>query len=337
MASYRNYLEGPIELKMEGTIARREPVTNTAILLDLAKRLAVVAFVMAAVLSLVFFPWSTDQPLKPEDQAKLQAYYAKAYEEMKTSPVVEKEDTEYIRIAEQAAKDQDVVGTMAKFAEAFHLKDKKVLDVGAGRGYLQDVVDDYTGLDISPNVKRFFHKPFVLASATAMPIPDGTFDAAWSIWVLEHVPNPEAALSEMRRVVKDGGLLFLAPAWDCTPFAADGYPVRPYSDFGFGGKLVKATTPVHHYFRSVAKAPIGLLRYAAWKSSGGTTRLHYRLLTPNYGKYWMADSDALNSLDRYELAIWFQSRGDECLNCEGSLKGWLQQNEAVMIRIHKSR
>lgn len=43
-----------------------------------------------------------------------------------------------------------------------------------------------------------------------MPFEDGRFDAIWSVWVLEHVPNPEAALREMRRVVADRGLLFLA-------------------------------------------------------------------------------------------------------------------------------
>ena len=97
--------------------------------------------------------------------------------------------------------------------------DKKVLDIGAGRGYLQDVVIDYTGLDISPTAKRFFHKRFVHGSATLMPLNTNEFDGVWTIWVMEHVPNPQAALLEMRRVTKDGGYIFLAPQWDCTPWA----------------------------------------------------------------------------------------------------------------------
>jgi SAM-dependent methyltransferase len=322
---------------MEATATARKKPGDLDILLDLAKRLFIVTFVMAAVLSLLCFPWSSDQPLTAAEQAKTQAYYAKAYENLGASTTTEPENTDYIRMGQKEAEDQDVKGYVTKFASAYHLKDKKVLDIGAGRGYLQDVVNDYTGLDISSNVKRFYHKTFVLGSATAMPFADNTFDAAWSIWVLEHVPNPEAALVEIRRVVKDGGLLYLAPAWDCNSFAADGYPVRPYSDFGVGGKLIKATIPAQIYFRNVAKAPVGLLRYAAWKSTSGPTRLHYQLLTPNYDKYWMPDSDGLNSLDRYEMAIWFQSRGDDCLNCEGSLHGWLQPNEPLIVRIHKSR
>ena len=45
--------------------------------------------------------------------------------------------------------------------------------------------------------------------------------------------------------------------------------------------------------------------------------LRYSRLTPSYEVYWEADSDAVNSLDSQEAAIWFVSRGDECLNCDG--------------------
>ena len=98
------------------------------------------------------------------------------------------------------------------FVDQYHLPDTaSVLDVGSGNGYLQDFVVNYTGLDISAAVAKHYHKPFVHGTATAMPFADNTFHAAWSIFVLEHIPNPEAALVEIRRVVKPGGLLFRAP------------------------------------------------------------------------------------------------------------------------------
>jgi hypothetical protein len=56
---------------------------------------------------------------------------------------------------------------------------------------LQDVALNYTGLDISPSVARFYHTKFVVGSATAMPFSNDSFDGVWSIWVFEHVPNPE--------------------------------------------------------------------------------------------------------------------------------------------------
>ena len=304
------------------------------IILDVVWRLPLVALVVAAILSVVFFPWSSDSPLSSSEQKDLQNYYATAYE--KQGAAAEKEDSIYVNIAEEAARKVDVTGHVTEFAADFALQGRKVLDIGAGRGYLQDVVSDYTALDISPSAKRFFHKPFVLASATLMPFQADEFDAAWTIWVLEHVPNPEAALAEMRRVVKDGGLIYLAPAWDCRPWAAEGYPVRPYNDFGFGGKLIKASLPVTSYLWNMSKPATRLVRYLGWRSNGGPTRFHYRRLSPNYDRYWMSDSDAVNSLDRYETALWFLSRGDECLNCQGALHGLLQENEALILRIHKA-
>lgn len=313
--------------------AKRKPAGFGPILLDLAVRIGAVALAMAILLAVIFYPRSTDAPLTAAEQAELRTFYATAYDK----PVEDKEDTRYVQIAEQEADRLDVRGHVDQFAHAFGLMDKKALDIGAGRGYLQDVVKDYTALDISPSVRRFFHKPFVLASATLMPFSDNSYDTAWSIWVFEHVPNPEAALFEMRRVVKDGGLIYLVPAWDCRTWAADGYPVRPYSDFGFTGKLVKASIPVRLYFGNLAKAPVRFVRYLSWAIGGGTTRFHYQRLTPNYDHYWMPDSDAVNSLDRYEAALWFLSRGDECLNCEGALHGLMQENQPLIVRVHKSR
>lgn len=303
-------------------------------LLDIAARIAFVALSMALVLSVAFFPYSSDGPLTAKEQADLWKFYATSYE--KPAGTAENDDAEYVKIAEGEANKADITGRVADFAGAFGLAGKKVLDIGAGRGYLQDVVADYTALDISPSVKRFFHKPFVVGSATLMPFSANQFDAAWSVWVFEHVPNPEAALEEMRRVVKDGGVLYLAPAWDTKPWLANGYPVRAYSDFSLAGKLEKASIPVQSYFWNLSKVPVRLLLYAGWKGSGGgPTKLHYRRLTPNYDHYWMPDSDAVNQLDRYETALWFLSRGDECLNCKGALQGWFQENDQLIIRVHK--
>jgi SAM-dependent methyltransferase len=167
-----------------------------------------------------------------------------------------------------------------------------------------------------------------------MPIPDNDFDALWTIWVLEHVPNPEQALMEMRRVVKDGGLLYLAPAWNCSPYLADGYPIRPFSDFGLAGKLTKAQyfiTDYGPYYAAVQLTRRAALGARAWM---GPTNFHYRPLKANYDHYWMADSDAINSLDRYEMSLWFTSRGDECLNCDNRFTNAADQ---LVIRVHKKK
>jgi SAM-dependent methyltransferase len=146
-----------------------------------------------------------------------------------------------------------------------------------------------------------------------MPFPDNSFDGVWSIWVFEHVPNPEQTPQEARRVTRDKGVLFLLPKWDCTTWAAEGYEVRPYSDFDLFGKIIKASIPLRSSppFRLMSIIPNRLVRSLV--APFGPTRLHYRRLNPNYDKYWVADRDAVNSIDSHEALLWFLTRGGRAL------------------------
>lgn len=267
------------------------------------------------------------------------ANYAEFYGRIYKAPdpngpaVKEEQNDPYVIMAKRAIENDRIVPRMQAFVAQYGLQKAHVLDVGSGTGYLQDVVPDYVGLDISSTAVRYYHKPFVEASATEMPLPDNEFDAAWSIWVLEHVPNPEQALSEIRRVVKDGGLLYMNPAWNATSYAAEGYPVRPYSDLNFVGMFHKTAwmmqliSPFPQLIQSFTRA--GLFAQS-W--GGVPARLHYRSITPNYDHYWMPDSDAINRLDRYEMSLWFTSRGDECLNCSDRFTNVADE---LVIRVHK--
>ena len=295
------------------------------------------AFVLTAalgILLLTHFPYNTDRPLSVEETAKARAFYGMAYDSKK-SVAVSPQEEKYATVALNAAKGFRVKERVTDFAREYNLANKKALDIGSGQGYLQDVVEDYTGLDISPAVARYYHKRFVLGSATALPFEDSSFDAAWSIWVFEHVPNPEAALSEARRVVKDGGVIFLEPAWDCVSWAANGYDVRPYSDFGIGGRLIKAAIPARRVLSLLATPLVRFSRAAARSATREPSRFHYTRLTPNFQTYWEPDSDAVNSLDFSEMAVWFQSRGDECLSCQSGWRGLIQANTLV-VKLHKS-
>lgn len=280
--------------------------------------------------------WDTDQPLSASEMKRLRDYYSVAYTAGE-SGLSQQQDEVYVKIAANAAKAFRVRELLEEFVQNHGLAGKRALDVGAGRGYLQDVVHDYTGLDISPSAARFFHKRFVLGSATSMPFEDNSYDLIWSIWVLEHVPNPEQALSEMRRTVKDGGLLYLMPAWNCGPWLAEGYAVRPYSDLSLRQKLLKAIHVPRIMLRNFGIISASPMRWLRWKSAAGPTRLHYSRLEPNYANYWQLDSDALNSLDRQETMIWFLSRGDECLNCDQQGVTSLAGDQRLIIRVRKNR
>ena len=67
----------------------------------------------------------------------------------------------------------------------------------------------------------------------------------------------------------------------------------------------------------------------------GPTRRRYKSLTPNFEKYWMQDSDAINSIDSHEALLWFTSRGDECLNCVGMKMFFPVADSPLIIRIRK--
>ncbi len=205
--------------------------------------------------------------------------------------------------------------SLRKFIESYSLSAKRCLEIGCGRGAFQDMVDDYTGVDLSAAAGQYLHKPFYQCSAVALPFATNSFDALWSYTVLEHVPQPESALAEMRRVLRPGGHLLLAPAWQCRSWAAEGYPVRPYSHFNWLGKLVKASIPVRDSlaFRATYVMPRRLVRFLGFLIRPRPTCFRYGRLAPNYEHYWMSDSDAVNSMDPFEAILWFESRGDRCL------------------------
>jgi SAM-dependent methyltransferase len=306
--------------------------------------LAFVRLTLAAGLALsasvaLNFPFHYDRPIPPAEVEALKKYYSTQYQRQKIAnpadTVVPDEASTYVRLAKNARHKFRIEDQVRAFAKRFNLQDKAVLEIGSGSGYLQDVVDNYTGLDIAPTAAHYYHKKFVVGSATALPFPNDSFDAIWSIWVFEHVPNPEQALAEARRVTKDSGLLFLLPAWNVPSWAATGHNLRPYSDLGWREKLVKATIPLRSSlaFQAASALPVRALRAATARF--GPARLRYRRLKPNYKHYWQVDSDAVNSIDSHEAMLWFTSRGDECLSCGENPVFFPFFHEPLIVRVDK--
>jgi len=103
----------------------------------------------------------------------------------------------------------------------------KVLDVGCGFGgtsrYLADKLGpkaDVTGITLSPNqVKRgtelaeergLSNAKFTVMNALEMDFPDNSFDIVWACESGEHMPDKEAYINEMMRVLKPGGKFVMA-------------------------------------------------------------------------------------------------------------------------------
>ena len=99
----------------------------------------------------------------------------------------------------------------------------RVLDVGCGPGSITVGLAEavapgrVVGLDVQPSVlgearahaaaRRTANVAFQAGSATALPFPDGAFDAVFAHTLLEHVREPLAVLREVRRVLRPGGVL----------------------------------------------------------------------------------------------------------------------------------
>jgi len=79
-----------------------------------------------------------------------------------------------------------------------------VADIGCGRRPYAKAFSDkrYVCLDISELVR-----PDIVASATNLPFKNNAFDMIILTEVLEHLPEPEEALKEIRRVLRAGGFL----------------------------------------------------------------------------------------------------------------------------------
>jgi len=108
-------------------------------------------------------------------------------------------------------------------AERLALVGARGLDVGTGDGVMLFLLARagarVTGVDVSAAGlelarteigRRAAQAPWLVAgSGAALPFPDGAFDFAVALEFIEHVPEPERHLAEMRRALRPGGVLVL--------------------------------------------------------------------------------------------------------------------------------
>jgi len=197
------------------------------------RRLVVAALLLPVAVIAWHFPYASDDPVRREDAIK--AFYEMTYTDVEGAGP--RAETQLAKDAGTAAITHDVRGGVERFVQEFSLQRAAVLDVGSGSGYLQDVVDDYTGIDIARAAARFYHKRFVIGTATAMPFDDNAFDAAWSIWVIEHIPNPEAVTKggRTRRIPQDPWSI-RQPGFLIRGGESRGFPRAPHGVVGFSGR-----------------------------------------------------------------------------------------------------
>jgi SAM-dependent methyltransferase len=94
----------------------------------------------------------------------------------------------------------------------------QLLDFGTGTGAFLSDLDRFgavSAVDADPSAVAFCHERGRTEVRLAEPgaplhIADGTFDAATALDVIEHIEDDRAALRELRRVLRPGGVLLVA-------------------------------------------------------------------------------------------------------------------------------
>ncbi|RKR10939.1 ubiquinone/menaquinone biosynthesis C-methylase UbiE [Flavobacterium sp. 90] len=99
-------------------------------------------------------------------------------------------------------------------SNVFPVFEGEVLDSGCGSMPYKEIilsnqkVKNYVGLDIESSLDYEGVRPDFFWDGKIMPFEDASFDVVFSTEVLEHVPNPDEYLTEVKRVLKPGGMFF---------------------------------------------------------------------------------------------------------------------------------
>ncbi|BFU94017.1 MAG: Methylase involved in ubiquinone/menaquinone biosynthesis [Nitrospira sp.] len=175
----------------------------------------------------------------------------------------------------------------------------KVLDVGAGQcpyrklfGHCDYKTQDFAGYhgSASASEKERWNYGDIdyVCDINAIPVPDKSFDAVLCTEVLEHVPEPMAAVAEFGRILVRGGRLFL------TAPLGSGLHQQPFHYYGGYTPYFYQRVLAQSNFEIVEIRPIGgLLKhvgqeiYRVGRMIASKAPQHLSLLTRLILLYWL--------------------------------------------------
>jgi ubiquinone/menaquinone biosynthesis C-methylase UbiE len=101
------------------------------------------------------------------------------------------------------------------------VKDKVILDIASGSGYgtklMAAEAKKVYGVDVDKNAISYAKEhysakniEYILGDGESIPITNGTVDVVVSYETIEHIPDYKKFLTEVKRVLKPGGILLLS-------------------------------------------------------------------------------------------------------------------------------
>ncbi len=114
-----------------------------------------------------------------------------------------------------------MIKTLSHFFGKRLLSKMSLLDVGASTGIIDNIlaqkVGQVTGIDVDKAAiayaKKTFHKKnlrFTVGDAMKLQFKNNSFDILICTHIYEHVPHPQVLFAELYRVLKPGGVCYLA-------------------------------------------------------------------------------------------------------------------------------
>lgn len=198
--------------------------------------------------------------------------------------------------------------------------DAHVVEVGCGVGHLHGCHPNWVGMEYSGTALKLAKQMrgdglrVVECDARMLPTAPGSVDFLYSFSTLEHVPEVERAFAEFERVMKPGGVVLLAPAWNCRPWTVKKLQQRPYSELLLSERVGKFLIPLRE---NIAFRMAMALPQRVWRElkliGGKPIPLDYRNLTPRFDLWetypHISDDDAFVSMDAHAALTFFCSRG----------------------------
>jgi len=157
----------------------------------------------------------------------------------------------------------------------------KVLDIGCGRGWFMSKLskgyEEVFGVDISlPRLKEASrYGAVVMASADALPFRANSFEIVTALTVLHHVETPWHVINEIRRVLRDDGIIYITESVEDNPAFSLMRKAYPCWD----GDPVKARFRRLHLKRALTESGFRILLEETW---GGNIYWLWRIIANRF-------------------------------------------------------